>query len=97
QGRSSLTDVTHSRCCPERQSELQGSRKNKLSRALEGAVSEREPPEYCNKRMRPGSGTGAGNSCNPCRGAGGSLRSPPANLRGMANFPAGAERHRIMK
>ena len=28
-----------------------------------------EPPEYCNKRMRPGSGRGAGSSCNPCRGA----------------------------
>jgi len=28
-------------------------------------MSEREPPEYCNKRMRPGSGRGAGNSCNP--------------------------------
>ena len=47
-------------------------------------MSEREPPEYCNKRMRPGSGRGAGNSCNPCRDAGGSLRSPPDNLRGMA-------------
>ena len=30
-------------------------------------VSESEPPEYCNKRMRPG--RGAGRSCNPCRGA----------------------------
>ena len=26
-----------------------------------------DPPEYCNKLMRPG--RGAGNSCNPCRGA----------------------------
>src|SRR5436309_4767464 len=26
-----------------------------------------EPPEYCNKPMRPG--RGAGSSCNPCRGA----------------------------
>ncbi len=32
-------------------------------------MSESEPPEYCNKRMRPGSGRGAGRSCNPCRGA----------------------------
>src|SRR5436189_3435275 len=42
-----------------------------------------EPPEYCNKRMRPG--RGAGSSCNPCRGA----YRCSSSTRGLASLTPG--------
>src|SRR5437773_535228 len=52
-----------------------------------------EPPEYCDKRMRPG--RGAGRSCNPCRGAYRCSSSTPgarfAHPRLISLRPAGAE------